>query len=184
MRRRTALTAAIMALGVWLGSLCEFVQYYGTVAAWRMGDGWAGTYWRGDPELRKSYLYNGGEWPLHEDNHFAGSEPPEGKWEVYEPGITLWWQWREAMQDGLVITLGRLGFAWPDVRITKDAACVVVPLGPIGTGGAFFLAWRVVKPRRKASLHCCRVCGYDLRASKDRCPECGNKIVSDAGRAA
>lgn len=42
---------------------------------------------------------------------------------------------------------------------------------PASAGALAFRRWR--RNRKLATGTLCRVCGYDLRATPDRCPECG-----------
>jgi hypothetical protein len=69
------------------------------------------------------------------------------------------------------------------VRFTR----VVLPLWLVTMACAILPArWiyqRAVARRRKREGHC-PACGYDLRASKERCPECGKPIVPKAEAAA
>jgi hypothetical protein len=53
---------------------------------------------------------------------------------------------------------------------------LIVPLWFVFGMGSVLPFGRIIRRclrRRKISVGCCNVCGYDLRATPDRCPECG-----------
>ena len=69
---------------------------------------------------------------------------------------------------------------WPQFGASGTGVLVRIPLWmPTLLFG--YLTWRLrFAPanllRRRKKLGLCVKCGYDLRASKDRCPECGSTI--------
>ena len=48
-----------------------------------------------------------------------------------------------------------------------------LPFALIGAGWLISSGWKPRLPARRLLPGLCRVCGYDLRATPARCPECG-----------
>jgi hypothetical protein len=56
-----------------------------------------------------------------------------------------------------------------------------IVLAPLAVAPAVWLVRRRLGNRRKCA-GCCRNCGYDLRATPDRCPECGTVPATKGGQ--
>src|SRR5262245_44802689 len=69
--------------------------------------------------------------------------------------------------DGYVPNLSQLAVEW--VLIVS------------GTGGAMILHSLFNRTSERMRLGLCIKCGYDLRATPDRCPECGTVASKDEG---
>ena len=108
---------------------------------------------------------------------------PDGGWQAYNPGnkeafagFTPLWQAMRRSSDakwlGFQYTTGTIaGFV--NIRIIAIPLWFLVPL--CATLPAFwFLSFRRLRRRVKSGQ--CLSCGYDLRESKDKCPECGTTI--------
>lgn len=106
------------------------------------------------------------QWPEAEElprwEHFAVPNPAG-----FRAGSGSWW--------------ARLGFThttspsptdpdpFPSAAVTAPCWAVAAIFAVLPTIWAFLL----LRDRSRRRAGCCRVCGYDLRASPDRCPECG-----------
>ena len=66
---------------------------------------------------------------------------------------------------------------WPMVTWNSDLEWIGVPLwNAIVVFGLMFVYLRFFRDyrrRKRVKLRLCVKCGYDLRGSKERCPECG-----------
>jgi hypothetical protein len=80
-----------------------------------------------------------------------------------------------------VINLAAISNAMTNWNTQAEVALpfMAIMLGPIALG------WLVVWAKRKEERdqpNLCRVCGYDLRATPVRCPECGTLVRHDPDR--
>jgi hypothetical protein len=82
--------------------------------------------------------------------------------------------------DALNGQIGKTHFAFFGLRYDRNPASNVIAqlhlIWPFSLCAILPMSWVVAKRRRRlvARLGMCAVCGYDLRASPGRCPECGN----------
>jgi hypothetical protein len=72
-----------------------------------------------------------------------------------------WWN-----KLGFSVSLGDDG-ATPTITFPHWAACAISLVLPAIWG------WKRHRRRTRTKQGCCAACGYDLRATPDRCPECG-----------
>jgi hypothetical protein len=90
--------------------------------------------------------------------------------ETKQRRIRLWW-----IDPNPVVSLDRTMNGWDlEVRVLLDRPVWNLLLLTIATAIMPTLALRRImqRKRRTRTNHCAR-CGYDLRASPERCPECG-----------
>jgi hypothetical protein len=68
---------------------------------------------------------------------------------------------------------------WKDGPWDRARSSIVLPVWlPVAAAGvwpAMALVVRVLRRRRAGDLGVCTACGYDLRATPGRCPECGTR---------
>jgi hypothetical protein len=174
--RRLAILSSICfvaALSVWIRSSCSSdTILWSNDTNWKMGD----IYWV-DGYLNVGYLSGNIAWGFPPGIHFSKNDYPDiAVWAAPAHGWSGWGGGMVGVQIGHHRRVYR--------RPTSDRFSVtylVMPLWIItavtGTLPAVF-AVRHFKKGTQSLTGLCAHCGYDLRATPDRCPECGTPSLT------
>ena len=110
-------------------------------------------------------------------SHAPWRSRPVGRWNYGDVWRTLGFR----LVTHRTLTPSRV----PGGSVKGAAVIVVVPYWFLAVATAVLPALRArrwLKRRRARGPGFCRACGYDLRASRDRCPECGTSIPVQPAR--
>jgi hypothetical protein len=91
-----------------------------------------------------------------------------------EPRPTRWFQTIRIDTQPLVVSQWMGGSGWNNSWWYTSVNCRIWLLTLLALVVPSIWLVRFVRARSRTVLGHCPVCGYDLRATPDRCPECGN----------
>ena len=115
--------------------------------------------------------------------------PPGGYQLIQHPPVDLELSLRRAASSQGIETHSFAGFGWYHSDSNGRIRGAFAPVWAVALATAVLPAWwvprerRLRKAERRQRSGLCPRCGYDLRASPDRCPECGGLNVSAASAA-
>ena len=144
---------------------------------WSLNSKWSCSTTDGD-HLNAHVLADHTTWTLCSQWHYQPDVPPP----IIKLDTSVVYV---SLQTGLEVTSGHTGRSTPPtLTAERQSGSLAVPYWLLGSLFAISLGvssvplYRQRRRRKRKKLGLCVKCGYDLRASKERCPECGEEFGS------
>jgi hypothetical protein len=143
---------------------------------------WIGETWRwyerDNPQRMHQIVFGRGyalyDWTDWSRSTLTGRNPPSGYYSEPARNRALTFNFKLGKTN---FEFATIKFDWQKDEIATVQTHLILPFIP---SAILPMLWIVLYRRhcRRARLRLCEVCGYDLRASAGRCPECGTVCAS------